>query len=208
MWKTMLVSLILVFVWGHDEKSVRALRSLICLIGPQPTSPGAFIPTLVPEPRSWFCSALSIHPLPTASEEHWSPAQPQPFLCLAMGPADLDSDPWADLPAWPRTFLVTVDLPGRSLSYSICFHQTWSQSFDWLPSLSQYLPHHHIQTDIWTLGPSWLLSWDLLCSPLLDTAEGSYHASWVFSLSSLVLWEQPSLVSPWQQAGQVMIFKK
>lgn len=134
MWKTMLVSLILVFVWGHDEKSVRALRSLIWLIGPQPTSPGAFIPTLVPEPRSWFCSALSIHPLPTASEEHWSPAQPQPFLCLAMGPADLDSDPWADLPARPRTFLVTVDLPGRSLSVLLHLFSSDLISIFWLTS--------------------------------------------------------------------------
>lgn len=134
MWKTMLVSLILVFVWGHDENSVRALRSLICLIGPQPTSPGALIPTLVRGPRSWFCSALSIHPLPTVSEEHWSPAQPQPFLCLAMGPADLDSDPWADLPAWPRTFLVTVDLPGRTLSVLLHLFSSNLISIFWLTS--------------------------------------------------------------------------
>ena len=40
---------------------------------------------------------------PVTLQQCWSPAPPQPCLCLAMGPAGLDPDhPWADFPAWPQ----------------------------------------------------------------------------------------------------------
>lgn len=61
---------------------------------------------------------------------------------------------------------------------------------------------------IQTLGQSWLLSLDLPCSVTLDNAGGSYHASCVVSLRSLILTEQSALTTPWQHVGQAVVFKK
>lgn len=153
----------------------------------------------------------SSHSLPVMLQEFWYLAQPQLCLFLAMGPAALDPDPWNDIPPWSRIFLVTMDLPGRRLSYvRPCLPSSDPNSSYWVNSPSW--PCTWLITIaclmIQTLSQSWLLSLDLPCSLILDNAGGSYHASCVVSLRFLVLMEQTALTTPWQHVGQAVVFKK
>lgn len=110
--------------------------------------------------RSWFCLPLSTHcPWHPSDTFSISPLMP---LCqrntgVHLSHSHSSAWPW-DLLIWTLTHRLTSQLDlglfwslwtclgDNCLSYSILSSDLISK-FDWLPSLSQCLPHHHTQSD-------------------------------------------------------------